>query len=322
MIDQLNKSLILLNSDEKDYLTVGDLKQLITVLRDLVNQTNSLNPTATSVKADTISEITAGSGTTFTTKVILEKALTILDAVSNNQPVSLGQLTSTLGGYATTPIAESSIAFTDITTNNATTLKHGYLQKLTGSTNTFLRGDGAFATPAGIANSYLAQDFSGTGKTAPIVVTHNFGAHPIVQVMDSTGHLLQFSGGGSKITDIQHDSLNQVTITLSADIDGIVMCSVGSPQLSAYIHVADNYNVTYSDYFVEQTVSGKNVTLPYAVGYSGKIFIIKNTSAGDITVASQGTNNVDGVTSGLLAPNQAIMIIGDGVLTYHLISTF
>jgi hypothetical protein len=40
--------------------------------------------------------------------------------------------------------AESAITFTDITTNNATTSKHGYLPKLSGSTSEFLRGDGTW----------------------------------------------------------------------------------------------------------------------------------------------------------------------------------
>lgn len=38
--------------------------------------------------------------------------------------------------------AESTITFTDITTGNASTTKHGYLPKLTGATTTFLRADG------------------------------------------------------------------------------------------------------------------------------------------------------------------------------------
>ena len=45
--------------------------------------------------------------------------------------------------------AESTITFTDITTNNATTGQHGYLPKLGGGTTNFLRADGAWAAPGG-----------------------------------------------------------------------------------------------------------------------------------------------------------------------------
>jgi hypothetical protein len=48
--------------------------------------------------------------------------------------------------------AESIITFTDITTNNATTLKHGYLPKLAGGTTNFLRADGTWAIPTGGTN--------------------------------------------------------------------------------------------------------------------------------------------------------------------------
>lgn len=43
--------------------------------------------------------------------------------------------------------AESTITFTDITTNNATTGQHGYLPKLGGGTSNFLRADGTWSTP-------------------------------------------------------------------------------------------------------------------------------------------------------------------------------
>lgn len=41
--------------------------------------------------------------------------------------------------------AESTLTFTDITTNNATTTKHGFLPKLTGDTSKYLRADGTWA---------------------------------------------------------------------------------------------------------------------------------------------------------------------------------
>lgn len=55
--------------------------------------------------------------------------------------------------------AESTITFTDITTNNADVSKHGYLPKLGGGTSNFLRADGTWASPATgakIASGYVA----------------------------------------------------------------------------------------------------------------------------------------------------------------------
>lgn len=54
----------------------------------------------------------------------------------------------------------ANLSLTDITTNNATTGRHGFLPKLDGLTTTFLRGDGTFATPAG-AGSFSENETPG-----------------------------------------------------------------------------------------------------------------------------------------------------------------
>lgn len=61
---------MLLNRHNSDVVTVGDLKNLIVTLRDLVTQVNTLDPTTGTVDVNTITELTPGSGTTFTTKAI------------------------------------------------------------------------------------------------------------------------------------------------------------------------------------------------------------------------------------------------------------
>lgn len=53
----------------------------------------------------------------------------------------------TAASQQTVTPAESSITFTDITTNNATTGVHGLLPKLGGGTTNFLRADGSWAAP-------------------------------------------------------------------------------------------------------------------------------------------------------------------------------
>lgn len=46
-------------------------------------------------------------------------------------------------------LSESKLTLSDITTNNATTLRHGFLPKLSGNSSEFLNGNGGFTTPAG-----------------------------------------------------------------------------------------------------------------------------------------------------------------------------
>ncbi len=45
--------------------------------------------------------------------------------------------------------AESTVTFTDITTNNSSTSKHGYLKKLSNSATEYMDGSGNWSTPAG-----------------------------------------------------------------------------------------------------------------------------------------------------------------------------
>lgn len=59
--------------------------------------------------------------------------------------------------------AESSITFTDVTTNNASTTKHGYLPKLDGATTKYLNGNGGWTTPPDTNTTYNDATTSASG---------------------------------------------------------------------------------------------------------------------------------------------------------------
>lgn len=81
-------------------------------------------------------------------------------------------------------IAETVITFTDVTTNNASTSKHGYLKKLSGSSTDYLGGDGNW-TPLPTSVKYSGD--IGDGSTTSIVVTHSLGTRDLeVIVYDKT----------------------------------------------------------------------------------------------------------------------------------------
>ena len=66
-------------------------------------------------------------------------------------------------------ISDVTTTFTDVTTNNSSTLKHGYLPKLSGSSSQYLAGDGSWATPAGGGGGgdmYKADNLAGLVNTA------------------------------------------------------------------------------------------------------------------------------------------------------------
>lgn len=74
-------------------------------------------------------------------------------------------------------LAEAALALTDVTTNNATTTRHGFLPKLPNSASVFLDGTGNFSAPTGTALRY-SQDI-GDGSSTAIVVTHSLGTRDL-----------------------------------------------------------------------------------------------------------------------------------------------
>lgn len=77
------------------------------------------------------------------------------------------------------------------------------------------------------------------------------------------------------------------------------------------------YTVTQSDSVItaDATSSAFSVTIPTAVGVSGKIYIIKriNTNANAVTVATTSSQTIDGSTTYVLTmPQSSIEIISDG----------
>lgn len=117
------------------------------------NQAIALSGDATGTGTTSIPVTLANSGATAGTYgSATESIIQIVD--------SKGRITS-IATQTITP-AESSVTFTDIATNNASTTKHGYLKKLSGNSEQFLDGTGNFTTPASILTIGTSTIASGT----------------------------------------------------------------------------------------------------------------------------------------------------------------
>ena len=87
----------------------------------------------------------------------------------------------TTGSYADpawiTSLAETKLTLTDVTTNNASTVRHGLLPKLGGGTTNFLRADGTWATPVGTTYSEIttAEIDAGTATTTRTITGRRVG---------------------------------------------------------------------------------------------------------------------------------------------------
>lgn len=136
--------------------------------------------------------------------------------------------------------------------------------------------------------SYLLTGF--TNQTS-VNVVHAFGTYPSVQVMDDTEAVII-------PLSILHNTVNDYTVSFSISTSGNVITTLGSPQYNAYVEKTSAYGLTTADYTVNCTSGTFAATLPTSVGITGKLFNIKNSGAGVITINTTGGQTVDGQASG------------------------
>ncbi len=80
-----------------------------------------------------------------------------------------------------------------------------------------------------------------------------------------------------------------------------------------YVAKTANYTLTDTDYLVNCTSNSFTVTMPTAVGITGRIYIIKNTGSGTITLATTSGQTIDGSAPGTLSAGPTIIkIMSDG----------
>ena len=86
-------------------------------------------------------------------------------------------------------------------------------------------------------------------------------------------------------------------LTQDQDLSGYAQLSgatfTGSLALP-YVTKTANYIATSSDHTIDCTANTFTVTLPTAVGITGRIYNIKNSGTGTITVDGDGTEAIDG----------------------------
>jgi len=78
------------------------------------------------------------------------------------------------------------------------------------------------------------------------------------------------------------------------------------------VAVTGSYTVTVNDYLIDCTSNTFTVTLPTAVGIDGKIYIVKNSGSGTITIDPNGSQTIDGALTKTLSPGDVLQITSDG----------
>lgn len=121
--------------------------------------------------------------------------------------------------------------------------------------------------------------------------------------------IVMLSDSGSNASSIQ--LYNGATARISSDSAGRVQL-VGSLRLS-YIAKTANYTAADTDYAIDCTSGTFTVTLPTAVAKAGRVYIVKNSGAGTITVGTTSTQTIDGAASvSLSVQYQRVVVMSDG----------
>jgi hypothetical protein len=92
---------------------------------------------------------------------------------------------------------------------------------------------------------------------------------------------------------------NTTTVTQSAGNNTTALATTAFVQAAnkSYVAKSINYTATSTDNTIEVTATGVTVTLPTAVGVTGKTYTIKLTASGTATVATTSSQNIDGSTT-------------------------
>jgi|ERR1700741_268713 len=82
--------------------------------------------------------------------------------------------------------------------------------------------------------------------------------------------------------------------------------------LPSYVSKTANYTATISDFTIECTANTFTITLPTAVGKKGKVYNIKNSGTGLITVVGTGGQLIDGQSSQLIYKPNSLSVQSNG----------
>ena len=78
------------------------------------------------------------------------------------------------------------------------------------------------------------------------------------------------------------------------------------------VSVSGTYTVLSTDFLIDCSSNSFTVNLPSAVGIAGKIYQIKNSGSGTITVDGNGSQTIDGSLTKTLSPNDVLQVSSDG----------
>jgi hypothetical protein len=122
----------------------------------------------------------------------------------------------------------------------------------------------------------------------------------------SNNYALITDGGNSGFATLTPNSIVQVSGSLSLK----------------YVAKTANYTADITDYLIDCTSNTFTITLPTAVGIEGRTYIVKNSGAGTITIATTSSQTIDGATTKTLNTQYSGLTLVSDNVNWKVISIF
>lgn len=251
-------------------------------------------------------------------------------AASNSQTVFLDSLT---GANATSTQTTYAARFYNNHTGTAST-NIGLLSLATGATTNYaLYGRASSAATMNTANAgrfeggnpclYANQLGGGTGleivtTSSTDLLFSGAAAANIYQSASNQDMIMYTNGGGLYFSTnaLSAYGLTVVSNRVNAGSNATAtstLTTVGSFSAACVAKTA-NYTLTISDHTVNCTSGTFALTLPTAVGITGRIYVLNNSGVGTITLNTTSAQTIDGNASGTLtmATNKNYVVQSDG----------
>lgn len=102
----------------------------------------------------------------------------------------------------------------------------------------------------------------------------------------------------------------QVGSGLSITPEGVLSSTGGGSSLINVYLTSSDYTTTLNDYYIGGTK--KDITITFHTGITGKVYVVKNQSTGNITVQGSGIEKIDTSTSKTLGGGASMIVVFDG----------
>ena len=172
-----------------------------------------------------------------------------------------------------------------------------------------LHGTNGFAfysdnSPSASGSQFTIQN---AGNNITYMQSYNTGS--------ASGGFLSMMNQGGYFTVGDPNGSEPLFVDLGSSVVGIgtesatSKLTVNGSFSAKYVAKTANYTATISDYTIDCTSGTFTVTLPTAVGITGRIYVVKNSGAGSITVATTSSQTIDGSTTYTLGTQYKYVVL-------------